>query len=61
MKHVDALSRSPILYITRSLEEVTIKIIASQEKDEHVKKIKTLVNKGEVKEFFLKKNVLYKF
>ena len=60
MKYVDALSQSPILYITMSLEKVTIKIIASQEKDEHLKEIKILVNKEEVKEFFLKKNVLYK-
>ena len=46
---------------TRSLEEITIKIIALQEKDEHLKKIKTLVDKGEVKDFFLKENVLYKW
>ena len=49
LKHVDALSQSPILYIISSLEEETIKIIASQEKDKHLKKIKILVDKGEVK------------
>lgn len=61
MKHIDALSRNTALMVTSSHEEITSKIRIAQERDEHVKTIKTLIEKGIEDSYSVKGGILYKY
>lgn len=61
MPHVDALSRNPVLLITRSQTELSTKIANAQNEDEHIKLIKSFVEKEEDKEHVVKNGILYKY
>lgn len=58
MQHVDALSRHPVMVVTT--DEITHKIIIAQESDEYIKTLKNLLQQGQINDYVLKNNVLYK-
>ncbi|CAL1291955.1 unnamed protein product [Larinioides sclopetarius] len=58
MKHVDALSRHPILVI--SSNDITQKVKNAQDQDEFISKIKSMIESTPSNEFFLKNGILYK-
>ncbi|GBN43865.1 Transposon Tf2-9 polyprotein [Araneus ventricosus] len=59
MRHVDALSRNAVCMVTRSQSEITRKIATAQEADEHIRLMKTLVEKGLRDDYIMKENVLF--
>ncbi|GBM86924.1 hypothetical protein AVEN_151823-1 [Araneus ventricosus] len=58
MKHVDCLSRYPIMLITH--DEITSRIVNCQQSDEYIGSIKQLLENKQINDFVLKNNVLYK-
>ncbi|GFS83671.1 transposon Tf2-9 polyprotein [Trichonephila clavipes] len=58
MKHVDALSRHPVMNIT--YDEITAKIKNAQSNDECKTTIKQLVGSGKVNDFQIRNNILFK-
>ncbi|GFW50786.1 retrovirus-related Pol polyprotein from transposon 297 [Trichonephila clavipes] len=49
MQHVDALSRHPVMLVTS--DELTYKIVNTQESDEYIRTIKKLLQEGKTSEF----------
>ncbi|GFX40375.1 retrovirus-related Pol polyprotein from transposon 17.6 [Trichonephila clavipes] len=58
MKHVDALSRYPIMMI--SSHDITQKIKEAQNKDEFIYQLKSAIKITPSDEYFLKNEILYK-
>ncbi|GFW08421.1 hypothetical protein TNCV_1657351 [Trichonephila clavipes] len=58
MKHVDALSRYPIMMI--SSHDITQKIKEAQNKDEFISQLKSTIKITPSDEYFLKNEILYK-
>ncbi|GBO22891.1 Transposon Tf2-9 polyprotein [Araneus ventricosus] len=58
MKHVDCLSRYPIMLVTH--DEITSRIVNCQQSDEYISSIKQLLENKQINDFVLKNNVLYK-
>ncbi|GFV75351.1 retrovirus-related Pol polyprotein from transposon 17.6 [Trichonephila clavipes] len=58
MKHVDALSRYPIMMI--SSHDITQKIKEAQNKDEFISQLKSAIKITPSDEYFLKNEILYK-
>ncbi|GFW69072.1 transposon Tf2-9 polyprotein [Trichonephila clavipes] len=58
MKHVDALSRYPIMMI--SFHDITQKIKEAQNKDEFISQLKSAIKITPSDEYFLKNEILYK-
>ncbi|XP_042913385.2 retrovirus-related Pol polyprotein from transposon 17.6 [Parasteatoda tepidariorum] len=58
MRHVDCLSRYPIMHIT--CDELTSKIVTCQINDEYINSIKQLLENKSIDDFVVKNNVLYK-
>ncbi|GFS51794.1 retrovirus-related Pol polyprotein from transposon opus [Trichonephila inaurata madagascariensis] len=58
MKHVDALSRYPVMIICN--DTLTSKLKKAQEEDDSIQTLKALLEKQESKEFFERNSILYK-
>ncbi|GFS54394.1 transposon Tf2-11 polyprotein [Trichonephila clavipes] len=58
MKHVDALSRYPVMIVCN--DTLTSKLKKAQEEDDNIQTLKSLLEKQESEEFF-ERNVLYKY
>ncbi|GBM37972.1 Transposon Tf2-9 polyprotein [Araneus ventricosus] len=58
MKHVDCLSRYPIMLVTH--DEITSRIVNCQQSDEYISSIKQLLENKQINDFVLKNNILYK-
>ncbi|GFW70483.1 transposon Tf2-8 polyprotein [Trichonephila clavipes] len=58
MKHVDALSRHPVMNIT--YDEITAKIKNAQSNDEYITTIKQLVDSDKVNDFQIRNDILFK-
>ncbi|GFW20469.1 transposon Tf2-9 polyprotein [Trichonephila clavipes] len=58
MKHVDALSRHPVMNIT--YDEITAKIKNAQSNDEYTTTIKQLVDSDKVNDFQIRNDILFK-
>ncbi|GBN16854.1 Transposon Tf2-8 polyprotein [Araneus ventricosus] len=58
MRHVDCLSRYPVMLVTH--DEITSRIINCQQSDEYVSSIKQVLENKRINGFVLKSNVLYK-
>jgi ribonuclease HI len=58
MKHVDALSRYPVLLI--SSNDVTQKVKDAQDQDDFISQIKNMLTSTPVDDYFLKNGILYK-
>ncbi|GFX03112.1 hypothetical protein TNCV_4288951 [Trichonephila clavipes] len=59
MKHVDALSRYPVMMVCN--DTLTSKLKKAQEKDDNIQTLKSLLEKQESEEFFERKGILYKY
>ncbi|XP_046141945.1 uncharacterized protein LOC123987838 [Osmia bicornis bicornis] len=59
MKHVDALSRHPIMFT--EVCGIAIHIKRAQDKDESIKVIKDLLKEKPYEDYFVKNDILYKF
>ncbi|GFW54589.1 transposon Tf2-11 polyprotein [Trichonephila clavipes] len=58
MQHVDALSRHPVMLVTS--DELTYKIVNTQDSDEYIRTIKKLLQEGKTSEFIVSNKILYK-
>ncbi|GFX19480.1 hypothetical protein TNCV_2073891 [Trichonephila clavipes] len=59
MKHVDALSRYPVMIVRN--DTLTSKLKEAQEKDDNIQTLKSLLEKQESEEFFEQNGILYKY
>ncbi|GFS52489.1 pro-Pol polyprotein [Trichonephila inaurata madagascariensis] len=59
MKHVDALSRYPVMIIYN--DTLTSKLKKAQEEDDSIQTLKSLLEKQESEEFFERNGILYKY
>ncbi|GFW68412.1 hypothetical protein TNCV_1191111 [Trichonephila clavipes] len=59
MKHVDALSRCPVMMVCS--DTLTSKLKNAQEEDDNIQTLKSLVEKQESEEFFERNGILYKY
>ncbi|GFX45647.1 retrovirus-related Pol polyprotein from transposon 17.6 [Trichonephila clavipes] len=59
MKHVDALSRYPVMMVCN--DTLTSKLKKAQEKDDNIQTFKSLLEKQESEEFFEQNGILYKY
>ncbi|GFV27780.1 transposon Tf2-11 polyprotein [Trichonephila clavipes] len=59
MKHVDALSRYPVMMVCN--DTLTSKLKNSQEEDDNIQTFKSLLEKQESEEFFERNGILYKY
>lgn len=59
MRHVDALSRNPVMAI--NIDSVHLKIKRAQDKDDEIKNIKTSLEETSNKDYRLHQGVLYKY
>ncbi|GFU44050.1 transposable element Tcb2 transposase [Trichonephila clavipes] len=59
MKHVDALSRYPVMMICN--DTLTSKLKNAQEEDDNIQTLKSLLEKQESEEFFERNGILYKY
>ncbi|GFW86537.1 hypothetical protein TNCV_4333211 [Trichonephila clavipes] len=59
MKHVDALSRYPVMMVCN--DTLTSKLKKAQEEDDNIQTLKTLLEKQESEEFFERNGILYKY
>ncbi|GFW30846.1 transposon Tf2-9 polyprotein [Trichonephila clavipes] len=58
MRHVDCLSRYPVMTIT--YDEITTKLANCQRNDEYMNSLKTLLENKQINDFVVKNDVLYK-
>ncbi|GFU29043.1 retrovirus-related Pol polyprotein from transposon 17.6 [Trichonephila clavipes] len=59
MKHVDALSRYPVMMVCN--DTLTSKLKNAQEEDDNIETLKSLLEKQESEEFFERNGILYKY
>ncbi|GFW69092.1 transposon Tf2-9 polyprotein [Trichonephila clavipes] len=59
MKHVDALSRYPVMMVCN--DTLTSKLKNAQEEDDNIQTLKSLLEKQESGEFFERNGILYKY
>ncbi|GFX66485.1 transposon Tf2-6 polyprotein [Trichonephila clavipes] len=59
MKHVDALSRYPVMMVCN--DTLTSKLKSAQEEDDNIQTLKSLLEKQESEEFFERNGILYKY
>ncbi|GFV48021.1 transposon Ty3-I Gag-Pol polyprotein [Trichonephila clavipes] len=59
MKHVDALSRYPVIIVCN--DTLTSKLKKAQEEDDNIQTLKSLLEKQESEEFFERNGILYKY
>ncbi|GFX61865.1 pro-Pol polyprotein [Trichonephila clavipes] len=59
MKHVDALSRYPVMMVCN--DTLTSKLKKAQEEDGNIQTLKSLLEKQESEEFFKRNGILYKY
>ncbi|GFT78452.1 transposon Tf2-9 polyprotein [Trichonephila clavipes] len=59
MKHVDALSRYPVMMVCN--DTLTSKLKKAQEEDDNIQTLKSLLEKQESEEFFERNDILYKY
>ncbi|GFX96723.1 integrase catalytic domain-containing protein [Trichonephila clavipes] len=59
MKHVDALSRYPVMMVCN--DTLTSKLKNAQEEDDNIQTSKSLLEKQESEEFFERNGILYKY
>ncbi|GFW31340.1 transposon Tf2-11 polyprotein [Trichonephila clavipes] len=59
MKHVDALSRYPVMMICN--DTLTSKLKNAQEEDDSIQTLKSLLEKQESEEFFERNGIIYKY
>ncbi|GFX13178.1 transposon Tf2-6 polyprotein [Trichonephila clavipes] len=59
MKHVDALSRYPVMMVCN--DTLTSKLKNAQEEDDNIQTLKSLLEKQESEEFFERNGLLYKY
>ncbi|GFV83814.1 hypothetical protein TNCV_2556001 [Trichonephila clavipes] len=59
MKHVDALSRYPVMIVY--IDTFTSKLKKAQEEDDNIQTLKSLLEKQESEEFFERNGILYKY
>ncbi|GFX01169.1 retrovirus-related Pol polyprotein from transposon 17.6 [Trichonephila clavipes] len=59
MKHVDALSRYPVMIVCN--DTLTSKLKKAQEEDDSIQTLKSLLEKQESEEFFERNGILYKY
>ncbi|GFX21094.1 retrovirus-related Pol polyprotein from transposon 17.6 [Trichonephila clavipes] len=59
MKHVDALSRYPVMMVCN--DTLTSKLKNAQEEDDNIQTLKSLLEKQESEEFFEQNGILYKY
>ncbi|GFX10913.1 hypothetical protein TNCV_511731 [Trichonephila clavipes] len=59
MKHVDALSRYPVMIVCN--DTLTSKLKKAQEEDDNIQTLKSLLEKQESEEFFERNVILYKY
>ncbi|GFT14880.1 transposon Tf2-8 polyprotein [Trichonephila clavipes] len=59
MKHVDALSRYPVMMVCT--DTLTSKLKKAQEEDDNIQTLKSLLEKQESEEFFERNGILYKY
>ncbi|GFY09965.1 pro-Pol polyprotein [Trichonephila clavipes] len=59
MKHVDALSRYPVMIVCN--DTLTSKLKKAQEEDDNIQTLKSLLEKQESEEFFERNGILYKY
>ncbi|GFY53218.1 enzymatic polyprotein [Trichonephila inaurata madagascariensis] len=59
MKHVDSLSRYPVMIICN--DTLTSKLKKAQEEDDSIQTLKSLLEKQESEEFFERNGILYKY
>ncbi|GFV09209.1 transposon Ty3-I Gag-Pol polyprotein [Trichonephila clavipes] len=59
MKHVDALSRYPVMMVCN--DTLTSKLKKEQEEDDNIQTLKSLLEKQESEEFFERNGILYKY
>ncbi|GFX52613.1 retrovirus-related Pol polyprotein from transposon 17.6 [Trichonephila clavipes] len=59
MKHVDALSRYPVMMVCN--DTLTSKLKNAQEEDDNIQTLKSLLEKQESEEFFERNGILYKY
>ncbi|GFW19564.1 retrovirus-related Pol polyprotein from transposon 17.6 [Trichonephila clavipes] len=59
MKHVDALSRYPVMMVCN--DTLTSKLKNAQEEDDNIQTLKSLIEKQESEEFFERNGILYKY
>ncbi|GFV11033.1 hypothetical protein TNCV_2717781 [Trichonephila clavipes] len=59
MKHVDALSRYPVMMVCN--DTLTSKLKNAREEDDNIQTLKSLLEKHESKEFFERNGILYKY
>ncbi|GFW68287.1 transposon Tf2-9 polyprotein [Trichonephila clavipes] len=59
MKHVDALSRYPVMMVCN--DTLTSKLKKAQEEDDNIQRLKSLLEKQESEEFFERNGILYKY
>lgn len=58
MPHVDSLSRNPVMLVSTNTIVESIKV--TQDRDEHLKAIKKILEKDDYEDYVLENNVLYK-
>ncbi|GFY07742.1 hypothetical protein TNCV_4133391 [Trichonephila clavipes] len=59
MKHVDALSRYPVMMVCN--DTLTSKLKKAQEEDDNIQTLKSLLEKQKSEEFFERNGILYKY
>ncbi|GFY12607.1 hypothetical protein TNCV_2447981 [Trichonephila clavipes] len=59
MKHIDALSRYPVMMVCN--DTLTSKLKNAQEEDDNIQTLKLLLEKQESEEFFERNGILYKY
>ncbi|GFU09303.1 retrovirus-related Pol polyprotein from transposon 17.6 [Trichonephila clavipes] len=59
MKHIDALSRYPVMMVCN--DTLTSKLKNAQEEDDNIQTLKSLLEKQESEEFFERNGILYKY
>ncbi|GFV29824.1 hypothetical protein TNCV_1926491 [Trichonephila clavipes] len=59
MKHIDALSRYPVMIVCN--DTLTSKLKKAQEEDDNIQTLKSLLEKQESEEFFERNVILYKY
>ncbi|GFW80713.1 transposon Tf2-6 polyprotein [Trichonephila clavipes] len=59
MKHVDALSRYPVMMVCN--DTLTSKLKNAQEEDDNIQTLKSLLEKQESEDFFERNGILYKY
>ncbi|GFV60468.1 hypothetical protein TNCV_3471031 [Trichonephila clavipes] len=59
MQHVDALSRYPVTIIAR--DTLTARLQRTQQEDENIQNLKSLIGTNNATDFFTKKEILYEY